>query len=192
MAYLSISDYEEYIHNAYLSPSEHTVLARVYPDPIQGISYDGILYNEVCSDNKLSFVTMPFMSVENLCTNDRLISSNTTESRLTTLIMTYHVFDRDYTIPVLAYLLAKTMTMKNGYEFKISSLLPKEIERLNVRLSNEDGKSIDIVSETTAVFMDAIESKKIPWLKKSDRFKIGFAISTTEDWIKKVDNANRV
>ena len=43
MTYLSISDYEKYIHNAYLSPSEHTVLARVYPDPIQGISYDGIL-----------------------------------------------------------------------------------------------------------------------------------------------------
>lgn len=190
MEYLSIDNYETYIHGTYLSPTEHTVLARVYPDPIDGISYNGILYNEICSDNRISFVTMPFMSIDNLCTNDRLISSDTTESRLTTLIMTYHVFGRDYTIPVVAYLLAKTMTMKNNYEFKISSLLPKEIERLNVRLSNKDGKSIDIASEVTGIFMAAIESNKIPWLKKSKRFHIGFAISTTEDWIKKVDTVN--
>lgn len=193
MDYLSINNYKEYIRNGYLSPTEYKEIAQICLDPIQGISYNGILYNEICSDSKMAFVTMPFMSADELCTSDRLICSNTTTSRLCTLIMAYHVFNRDYTIPVLAYLLAKTMTMKNGYEFEITALLPsEEIERLNSRISNEDGKHTDIASEVKTIFMEAIESKKIPWLKKSERFKIGFAISETEAWIKKIDNNTHV
>lgn len=193
MQQLSINQYEDYIHDEYLSHNKYDVVARIYPDQIQGIPYSGILYKEVCSNNKISFVTMPVVSPDELCIGDRIICSNTTSSRLCTIIMAYHVFGKDCVSPVIAYLLAKTMTMKNGYEFEISSLLPsKELERLSSRISNEDGKPTDIVSSAKTVFMDAIVSKKIPWLEKSKRFKIGFAISTTEDWMKKVDNENRI
>ena len=161
-----IETYDAYIKESQIGYGEYTQSDVTTLQPIQGITYEGLIYEEACSGNRKSFVTMPYMSTDELVVNDRVISSDTTASRLCTLIMVYHVFNRDCTIPVVAYMIAKTLIMKPDYEFLLDSLLPSDdIKKLSSRISNEDGKFIDIIKSSKSIFMKAINSNAIPWLQ---------------------------
>lgn len=182
----AINQQEEYIRNELLSPTKHDLYIKIKLSPIEGITYEGSMYTEIYSNNKRAIVTMPYMQISEIGVSNAIIDSYMSISRLCTLIQTYHMFNRDYSVPIIAYLIAKSMTFTKECLFNIDSVLPSNsdlMKKLDLKIFNDNRESIDIIGACKDIFLKAVKDGKIPWLYKP--ITVGFDIGSVEPKIKK-------
>lgn len=116
---------------------------------IAGITYECIVTKESMTNIKRAFVRMPMMSEHDMTISDRIMSSDYTIDRIVTLALTYHVCSRDYTIPILGYMIAKlsTIEMNNGLtaesivEYLVSDTLTKKVSEALRKVSKDINSS---------------------------------------------------
>ena len=164
-------DVDAYIATEILSPTNHTRSATITLPPIDGVTYDGFVCNEQCTGIVTGIVTIPYMNTQKIGISNTVIGSSICASELCSIIEEHRKITQKPLPPIIAYLIAKSMTIKTGESFSINNISPSDDIMMDY-LDIPDEEIIDIMGLAKHVFMEAVNNGKIPWLHK--RITIGF------------------